>query len=686
LSNNRIPPEYGFSIPSGKRRIFGRNSDMKHFYRTSLLSLCGLTLLGLQSALPQQKSYSVKSPDAKTEIRIGVEGHLKISILHKGTEIVSPSPISMVLAQGQTLGLNPIVKNSAPRSVKMSIEPPVAEKRKIIPDVYNELSIQFKGDYGLKIRAYDDGVAYRFVTSMPGEVTVKHEGLRINLAAGDSVWFPEETSFLSHSERLYKYLAVGSIADTQMCHLPAVFVKPNGLKIAFSESDLLDYAGLYLRGAGEGAPSCESKFPPYALEERLAGDRTMRVTKAADFIARTTGNREFPWRVFALAERDGDIIENDIIYRLGTPNRLKETSWIRPGKVAWDWWNANNLYGVSFESGINTETYKHFIDFASKWKLEYVIFDEGWSTPGDLFEINPQMDMDELFAYAKLKNVGIILWVTSKALDDRMGDALDRFEKWGAKGIKVDFMQRDDQKMVNFYEKTAIEAAKRHLLVDFHGAYKPTGLSRTYPNVVTREGVQGLEQSKWSTNITPEHDVTLPFTRMFAGAMDFTPGAMRNATKENFRAVFTEPMSQGTRCHQLAMYVVYESPLQMLSDSPPQYDREPVIMEFLSQVPTAWDKTKVLNASISHYVTVARKKGSDWYIGSMTNWSPRDFDLKLDFLGAGNFELTEYADGPNADKYASDYKMSSRKVSSSDVITIHLAPGGGWAGYLRKTR
>lgn len=657
---------------------------MRLFNRSTNISTSVLIILVTVSTLSQQRTYSVKSPDAKTEVRIGVEGQLTISILHNGAEIVSPSPISMTLDQGQTLGLNPTVRSSTPKSVKASIEPAVAEKRKIIPDIYNELSIQFKGDFGLKVRAYDDGAAYRFVTSLPGELTIRHEGLRINLAAGDSVWFPEETSFLSHSERQYKLLAVNAIADTQMCCIPAVFVKPGGLKIAFSESDLLDYAGLYLRGVGGGAPSVESKFPPYALEERLVGDRTIKVTKAAEYIARTTGKREYPWRVFAIAEKDGDIIENDIIYRLGTPNRLKETSWIKPGKVAWDWWNASNLYGVNFKSGITTESYKHFIDFASKWKLEYVIFDEGWSKPSDLFEINPQMNMDELFAYAKQKNVGIVLWVTSKALDDRMGEALDRFEKWGAKGIKVDFMQRDDQKMVNFYEKTAIEAAKRRLLVDFHGSYKPTGLSRTYPNVVTREGVQGLEHSKWSANITPQHDVTLPFTRMFAGAMDFTPGAMRNATKENFRAVFTEPMSQGTRCHQLAMYVVYESPLQMLSDSPSQYEREPVIMEFLSQVPTTWDKTKVLNASISHYVTVARKSGSDWNIGSMTNWTPRDFDLKLDFLDAGRYELTEYADGLNADKYAADYRRSSREVAPSDVITIRLAPGGGWAAKLRK--
>jgi alpha-glucosidase len=657
---------------------------MNRFALTTPCLILLILTLGVGSAEGRQESLSVTSPDRKIEMKIGTEQQLTFSIYHKGTELVPPSPISMELKDGRKLGARPSVKSSKQGSVKTTIIPPVAEKRSVIPDIYNELVIQFQGGYCLKVRAYDDGVAYRFATAFDQIQTIEHEHLLLNLASTDSVWFPEEPSFLSHSERLYKFVAVNSISDTQMCHLPVVFVKANGLRIAFSESDLLDYSGLYLKGAGGGSPSLASKFPPYPLEERLSGDRTVRVTKSADYIAVTAGTREFPWRVFAIAEKDGDLIENDIIYRLGSPNRLKETSWIRPGKVAWDWWNANNLSGVPFKTGINTETYKHYIDFASRHKIEYVIFDEGWSKPSDLFEINPDMNMDELFAYSRQKNVGIVLWVTSKALDDRMPEALDRFEKWGAKGIKVDFMQRDDQKMVNFYEKTAIEAAKRHLLVDFHGSYKPTGLSRTYPNVVTREGVQGLEHSKWSANITPHHDVTIPFIRMFAGAMDFTPGAMRNATKENFRPVFTEPMSQGTRCHQLAMYVVYESPLQMLCDSPTMYEREPMIMEFLSAVPTTWDQTKVLNGSISHYVTVARKKGSDWYFGSMTNWTPRDFDLALDFLDPGNYEMTIYTDGINADKVASDYATSTRNVRPTDMVKIHLTPGGGWVARLKK--
>jgi alpha-glucosidase len=378
------------------------------------------------------------------------------------------------------------------------------------------------------------------------------------------------------------------------------------------------------------------------------------------------------------------LIENDIVYRLGSPLKLKDTQWINPGKVAWDWWNANNVFGVNFKSGINTETYKYYVDFASRYGLEYIILDEGWSKPSDLFEINPDMNMDELFAYAKSKNVGIILWVTSKALDDKMQEALDRFEKLGVKGIKVDFMQRDDQVMVNFYEKVAVEAAKRKLLVDFHGAYKPTGFSRAYPHVLTREGVYGLEQSKWATNNTPEEAVTIPFTRMFAGPMDYTPGAMRNAAKGMFAPIFNQPMSQGTRCHQLAMYVVYESPLQMLCDSPSMYLREPEVMEFLSVVPTTWDETRALNAKAADYLTVARKKGDDWYIGSMTDWTPRDFDIDLSFLGEGKCQALIFADGINADRVGSDYTKTKRDVTKSDRLTIHLAPGGGWAAIFKK--
>ncbi|MBM4161390.1 MAG: glycoside hydrolase family 97 protein [Ignavibacteria bacterium] len=626
----------------------------------------------------------LSSPDKKTAVRIELGKDIRLSILHNEEQVLALSNIALELDGNRLIGRSPAVSRTETRSVSETITPVVPEKRSVIPDVFNELTIHFKGNYGLIIRAYNDGVAYRLFTRLPGEITVKHEHLEIIVSPDDSIFFPEETSFLSHSERLYKYLAVKEIADTQMCCIPALLAKENGWKVAITESDLLDYPGLYFRGAGKGEARLKSKFPPYPLEEQLVGDRTIKVTKRADYIAKTKGSRQFPWRVFAVSEKDGDLIENDIVYRLGSPLRLKETFWIKPGKVAWDWWNANNVYGVDFKSGINTQTYKYYIDFASQYSLEYIILDEGWSKPSDLFQINPEMNMDELFAYAKQKNVGIILWVVWNVLDEQMNDALDQFARWGAKGIKVDFMQRDDQKVVNYYEKVAQEAAKRHLLVDFHGSYKPTGFSRSYPHVLTREGVQGLEQSKWSFNITPKHDVTLPFTRMFAGAMDYTPGAMVNATKDNFRPIFNQPMSQGTRCHQLAMYVIYESPLQMLCDCPTNYLREPEAMEFLSAVPTVWDETRALDAKVGEYLTVARKKGEDWFVGSMTDWTPRDIEINLRFLPRGKYQATIYADGPNAHRYASDYRKERREVSRSDVLRIHLAPGGGWAAHLAK--
>jgi alpha-glucosidase len=620
----------------------------------------------------------VKSPDARIEVRVGASDSLTIEVLVDGQTAVFPSTIGMLVDSRPLPGFKPALQRSHSENVDETIIPPVAEKRSRIPDKYNQLTLEFKGHFALIVRAYDDGVAYRFRTEFPDSITVTNEVLSLRLAHGDSLWYPVETSFLSHSERLFPYLAADSIADTLMCCMPMIISKPSGVRIGFTEADLLDYPGIYLRGTHAGTPTLQALFPAYPIEEQLVGDRTVKVTRRADFIARTRGTRNFPWRVFGIGRRDGALIENDIVYRLGSPCVLKETSWIKPGKVAWDWWNANNISNVDFKAGINTSTYMYYIDFAAKYGLEYVIFDEGWTTPGDLAEINPAMDMDRLFAHAKSKGVRIILWVTWNALDNRLTESLDRFAAWGAAGIKVDFMQRDDQKMVNYYEKIAREAAKRHLLVDFHGSYKPTGFCRTYPNALTREGVKGLENSKWSSDVTPHHDVTLPYTRMFAGAMDFTPGAMRNASKDEFRAIFQQPMSQGTRCHQLAMYVVYESPLQMLCDAPTNYEREPETMEFLRSVPTTWDETSVLNGEIGKYVTVARRKGTTWYIGAMTDWSARDLVLDLSFLASPAGTLTVYQDGINADRTGSDFKKQALHLDAYSPVTIHLAPGGGW--------
>jgi len=334
---------------------------------------------------------------------------------------------------------------------------------------------------------------------------------------------------------------------------------------------------------------------------------------------------------------------------------------------------------VDFKAGINTATYKYYIDFAAKNKLEYIILDEGWYKLGNVLEVVPEINMQELAAYAQEKNVGIILWVVWKSLDDQLIPALDQYAKWGVKGIKVDFMQRDDQKLIEYYYKVSRETAKRKMLVDFHGAQKPSTMTRTWPNLISTEGVRGMEWSKWSAETEPKHNVTLPFTRMFLGPMDFTPGAMLNATKATFAPIMNHPMALGTRCQQLAMYVVYESPLQMLSDSPTNYEREPESLEFLREVPTTWDESRGLGGQISEYVVIARRKGSDWYVGAMSDWTARDVDIDLSFLPAGNFTMEAYQDGVNADRMASDYKKVTMQVNKSTKLKVHLAPGGGWA-------
>jgi len=574
------------------------------------------------------------------------------------------------------LGFEPVLEDAIQRSIHQEIRPVVRVKSAVITDNFNEIELRFKNNFGLVFRVFDDGVAYRFQTSFDGNIDILGEEVTYNFADDHNAYFPTEQSFFTHQERLYEYLPLTQITRYKMCYPPLLVDIKNGPKVVLTEANLEDYAGLYFRGRAK--TSLRGIFPAVALVERQTRDRDVRVVKRDDHIARTQGRRTFPWRVMIIAKKDADLLKNQLIYTLAKPLQLQDTDWIKPGKVAWDWWNANNIHGVDFEAGINTETYKYYIDFASNHGIEYVILDEGWYVLGDLFDINPDIDMQEIIRHAREKGVGIILWVVWKTLNDQLHEALDQFEKWGVKGIKVDFMQRDDQWMVNYYHKIAKEAAKRHLLVDFHGAYKPTGLRRAYPNVLTREGVLGLEHNKWSKNVTPEHNLTLPFIRMLAGPMDYTPGAMINAQEKNFQVIFTRPMSMGTRCHQLAMYVVYESPLQMLADSPSHYLREIECLEFLSSVPSVWDETHVLEARVADYIVIARKSGEQWYLGAMTDGTAREFQVDMSFLPEGKFEAEIFKDGQNASRYGSDYKKELIPISKQDKLKIKLAPGGGW--------
>jgi alpha-glucosidase len=621
---------------------------------------------------------TLASPSGALVVTLGTEGQLTWSVSLRGRQLLRSSRLAMVLDGGRVLGDRPVVSGTSTQPADRVLKPVVRVKRAEIRDRYNERRVDFAGGYALLVRAYDDGVAYRWLTTLPGDITVLNEDVTLAFAEDHVVFFPEETSFLSHQERQYTRLKISDITPGRFSSLPAMVDLPGGVKVVITEADLFDYPGMDLT-SGADPHSLKGLFPAYPKKVELGRDRNERVVEREDYIARTRGTRDFPWRVLAIAERDADLIDTDIVYRLASETTMTDTDWIKPGKVAWDWWNDLNLYGVPFTSGVNTETYKHYIDFAAENGIEYIILDEGWYTLGDLLAISPGMDMEAIAAHAREKNVGLIMWVIWKTLDLQMAPALDQFEKWGVKGIKVDFMQREDQWMVNYYERVARETAKRKMLVDFHGAYKPTGLYRTWPHVITSEGVLGLEQSKWGDLASPDNAVTFPFMRMLAGPVDYTPGAMLNAAKKDFQPVYSRPMSQGTRCQQLAMYVVFESPLQMLADSPSNYRHDAESLEFLRAVPTVWDETRVLGATVGEHILVARRRGRDWYVGALTNWTARNLDVDLSFLGGGSFEADMYRDGVNAGRVGVDYARENRTVTSADRLRIHLAPGGGFA-------
>jgi len=643
----------------------------------AVLPLFGFSGTGPATAETAASSHRLLSPDGRIEVRIGATDRIRYEVFLRGQPLLRESTLSIDV-DGVRLGTSPKVEAATPTSVDREIEPHVRQKAARLRERYNQLRLEMDGQYAVVFRAYDEGVAYRFETSLPREeVRIRSEEAVFAFAGDWSVYYPGEEGFFSHNEREYVRLPLKEIKEEALASLPAVVDAPGGVKIAVAESDVDDYPGLWLRGTGNGGLS--ATFPPYPLEEKLERDRDLKVTKRADYIAVTRGTRHFPWRLLAVAEKDGDLLTNSLVWLLASPSKLEDTSWIRPGKVAWDWWNANNVFGVDFDSGVNTATYKHYIDFASRYGIEYVILDEGWYVLGDVLEVVPEIDMEELAAYAKEKDVGLVLWVVWNSLGDHLEEALDLWEKWGVKGIKVDFMQRDDQPVIEYYHRVSREAARRKMLVDFHGAQKPALMTRTWPNLISTEGVRGLEQAKWSDFANPEQAVTLPFTRMLLGPMDYTPGAMVNAAKESFRPIFETPMSMGTRCHQLAMYVVYESPLQMLADSPSRYLEEPEAMEFLAAVPTVWDETRVLDARLGDYVAVARRSGGDWYVGAMTDWTARDLEIDLSFLPEGRFVVDAWADGINADRYGSDYRRSKSQTDRTAKLPVHLAPGGGWA-------
>lgn len=637
-----------------------------------------LCLMMAWGSLAFAENYTVNSPDSRITVNVETGTNTTYSVTFHGKVILNPSPISMTFDNGTVIGRNMEVKKVERFTQNQVLKPVVRQKSEQIIDHYNEMVLD-ADRYKLYFRVYNDGLAYRFHTDFPDSLKVLNEEVTYCFPEDYNTLFPEERSMLSAQQPLFKPMKLSEIGTDRFCSTPILIKVDENARIFISESDLESYPGMFLRKQGKN--ELAGKFAAVSLEDYKTDDRQIFPTKRADYIARVNGTRNYPWRAMIVAENDANLITNQLIYKLA-PEANGDYSWVRPGKIAWDWYNALILTGVDFKCGINNDTYKYYIDFASKYGIEYVVIDDGWSEAWDVTKTIPEINMEELVAYGKKKNVDLILWVSWAPFREKIDEAFDKFSQWGIKGIKMDFMNRDDQEMVDFYYEVARKAAAHKMLVDFHGAYKPTGWLRTFPNVLTSEGVAGLENHKWGSFVTPKHNVTLPFTRMVAGPMDYTPGAMINFHEKDHKIWFNLPASVGTRCHQLGMYVVYESPLQMLADSPSNYYREPVCMEFLSQVPVVWDETRVLKASVGEYVIVARRHGDAWYIGGMAGEKGQKFEIDLDFI-KGNKTLTYWEDGVNVDMNANDVARRTRKVKQGDKITITMYDGGGYAAVIK---
>lgn len=656
----------------------------------SYILLLILAIICCRTSVSAQKQFLVQSPDNELKVNISVGNTIEYSVSHNGDLMIANSPISMSLTNGMSFGVNPRIAKLSTKTLNDTITASVY-KRKEITDTYNELILKFKEGFSLVFRAYNDGIAYRFVSNLKKPFEVKSEEVNFNFPTDQKAYIPYvqnikepiEKQFYNSFENTYQHINISQWDKKRLAFLPLVVEGVNGKKVCITESDLTNYPGMYLYN-GNGSTTLSGVFAPYPKDIKQGGHNMLQgeVQSAEPYIARYNGATNFPWRIIIISENDKELADNDMVYKLATPNKVADASWIKPGKVAWDWWNDWNLYDVDFRSGINNETYKYYIDFASQHGIEYVILDEGWAVnlQADLFQVVPEIDLKSLVDYANKKNVGLILWAGYYAFNKDIEGICKHYSDMGIKGFKVDFMDRDDQPMVDFHYRAAEIAAKYHMMLDYHGTYKPTGLQRTFPNVINFEGVHGLEQMKWSPESVDQvtYDVTIPFIRMVAGPLDYTQGAMRNASKGNYRPVNSEPMSQGTRCRQLAEYIIFESPLNMLCDNPSNYMREKECTEFIANVPTVWDNTIALDGKIGEYITIAREKDNVWYVGSLTNWDARTLDVDLSFLGEGSFKAEVFKDGANADRSGHDYKKEVIDIPSDRKLSIPMASGGGY--------
>ena len=658
---------------------------MKRFFTFFLLAAFAGALT---AGSAQAKVYKLSSPDGRTSVEVDVQKQITWSVRHGGRQVLAPSAISLTAA-GNVIGYDARIKSARTEKIRGTVAAPFW-RQAAIEECYNELELTLPDGWSLTFRAYDgEGVAYRFSsTSLKKGDRITAEQAEFNFDRDYTAYVPynpdTEHPFATSFESKYTVAPLSAFRSDALAFSPLLVCLDGGLRVEVTDADIESYPGMFLK-KGSRSLSLEGSFAPVPAATRETPRRgQVVVDRYSDDLAVIRENaskkapRHFPWRVLAIAESDADLPVNNLVYLLASPSRVKDISWIKPGKVAWDWWNDWNITGVDFEAGINTRTYKHYIDFAAENGIEYVVLDEGWSAPLDIMKLNPAIDLKELAKYASSKGVDLVLWAVSYVLDKDLEKACKTYSKMGIKGFKVDFMNRDDQEVTEQLYRIAEAAARHQMLVDYHGMYKPAGMNRTWPNVLNFEGVWGLEQMKWTTEDIVEYDVTFPYIRMLSGPVDYTPGAMRNALKREFAPNNSNPVSQGTRARQVAEYVVFDAPFEMLCDNPSAYRKEQETTDFITAIPTVWDETRILQGTVGQYIVTARRSGTRWYIGGLTGWEARDLSLDLSGLVKGKHSAVLYRDGVNAARNATDYKIETVEVQSKKPLPVHMAPGGGF--------
>ena len=658
---------------------------MKRFFTFFLLAAFAGALT---AGSAQAKVYKLSSPDGRTSVEVDVQKQITWSVRHGGQQVLAPSAISLTAA-GNVIGYDARVKSARTEKIRGTVAAPFW-RQAVIEERYNELELTLPDGWSLTFRAYDgEGVAYRFSsTSLKKGDRITAEQAEFNFDRDYTAYVPynpdTEHPFATSFESKYTVAPLSAFRSDALAFSPLLVCLDGGLRVEVTDADIESYPGMFLK-KGSRSLSLEGSFAPVPAATRKTPRRgQVVVDRYSDDLAVIRENaskkapRHFPWRVLAIAESDTDLPVNNLVYLLASPSRVKDISWIKPGKVAWDWWNDWNITGVDFEAGINTRTYKHYIDFAAENGIEYVVLDEGWSAPLDIMKLNPAIDLKELAEYASSKGVDLVLWAVSYVLDKDLEKACKTYSKMGIKGFKVDFMNRDDQEVTEQLYRIAEAAARHQMLVDYHGMYKPAGMNRTWPNVLNFEGVWGLEQMKWTTEDIVEYDVTFPYIRMLSGPVDYTPGAMRNALRREFAPNNSNPVSQGTRARQVAEYVVFDAPFEMLCDNPSAYRKEQETTDFITAIPTVWDETRILQGTVGQYIVTARRSGTRWYIGGLTGWDARDLSLDLSGLVKGKHSAVLYRDGVNAARNATDYRIETVEVQSKKPLPVHMAPGGGF--------